>query len=194
MANDNPGSQLAALLIDSAVAAGLCRDMTVRSGDDVFAPQSAAGHVFVLKEGLIKLYYLVADGDEWTKSLIADSGVFGPTSAQETRIQFGAKALENCQLGRIPQDWLANEVAANSRIANSLAAFQAWLFERKRKREEDMLCLAAEDRYLSFVQNEPILTQRLVQKEIAAFLRITPVALSRIRKRLKVEGRLADET
>lgn len=41
----------------------------------------------------------------------------------------------------------------------------------------------AEDRYLSFIQNYPQLTNRLPQTQIAAFLGITPEFLSRLRNK-----------
>jgi hypothetical protein len=62
---------------------------------------------------------------------------------------------------------------------------------RKRQREEDLLCLAAEARYLAFTRRDPDLSRRLELQEIAAFLRITPVALSRIRRRLRLRGDLS---
>jgi len=78
----------------------------------------------------------------------------------------------------------------NVQLQNAFSDFQAWLFERKRMREEELLCLSAEKRYLDFVSSEPILAQRLEQQEIAAYLRITPVALSRIKRRLRTQKML----
>ncbi len=158
----------------------------------MFEPQSEGTPICVLSSGLIKLYYLVADGDEWTKSLVLDRGVFGPSSPEDSVTQFGARALENAIVGKLRPEWLGTQLSGDPQLAETASAFQAWLFERKRQREEDMLCLPADERYLRFLAREPDLAQRLEQQEIAGFLRVTPVALSRIRRRLKADGRLPE--
>lgn len=46
------------------------------------------------------------------------------------------------------------------------------------------LALDAEQRYLQFIEKYPALEQRIPQKQVAAYLGITPVFLSMLRKRL----------
>ena len=99
-------------------------------------------------------------------------------------------ALEDCSVGRIERSWLARQLSENRALDQASAEFQAWLFERKRQREEDLLCLAAGARYFAFLERDPALSTRLEQQEIAAYLRITPVALSRIRRRLRLQDLL----
>ncbi len=190
MEQQNPGWQLAALLEASASDAGEWREFRYPAGSTVLEAQARDAPVCVLSRGLVKLFYPVAAGDEWTKSYIAGRGVFGPSSPQETVAQFGARALEDCTIAKLRPAWVAAQVTRNEALAAALATFQTWLFERKRRREEDLLCLAAEQRYLSFMASEPELAGRLELQEIAAYLRVTPVALSRIRRRLKSAGRL----
>jgi CRP-like cAMP-binding protein len=158
---------------------------------DVFEPQADNVPVFILTAGLVKLYYPVANGEEWTKSYIADYGMFGPTSIEAPIMQFGARAIEDCCLGMVRLTWLAAQLGEEAALVSAFGQFQTWLFERKRQREEDLLCRAVEERYLAFVEREAPLATRLEQQEIAAYLRVTPVALSRIRRRLKQQGRLS---
>lgn len=169
---------------------GVWRPRSVPAGAHVFEPKSDLTPLCVLTAGLVKLYYSVADGDEWTKSYIVDCGVFGPSSPGVSVALFGARALEDCKIGTIDMTWLARQLSDNKNLSDALATFQAWLFERKRQREEDLLCLSAEARYLAFTERNPILASRLQQQEIATYLRITPVALSRIRRRLRLQGLL----
>ena len=173
-----------------ARADGVWRERIIAAGAGVFEPQSHRPPVCVLTDGLVKLYYPVANGEEWTKSYIAGQGVFGPSAPDEAVVQYGARALEHSTVGLVDAPWVGRVLGANTALAAALAAFQAWLFERKRQREEDLLCLAAEDRYLAFSARDPALAARLELQEVAAYLRITPVALSRIRGRLRQQGRL----
>jgi len=188
--DEKPASRFAAMLQARARKLGEWRERSVSAGSDVFQPQAENVPVFIITAGLVKLYYPVANGEEWTKSYIADHGVFGPTSIEAPIMQFGARAIEDCCVGTVRLSWLAGQLGEDAALVRALGLFQSWLFERKRQREEDLLCRAVEERYLAFVQGEAALAARLEQQEIAAYLRITPVALSRIRRRLKQQGRL----
>lgn len=56
---------------------------------------------------------------------------------------------------------------------------------KKEQKESQFLLDHAEKRYLNFKQEYPELESRINQYHIASYLGITPVALSRIRARLK---------
>ncbi len=187
----DPGQALAGRIEALAVQGGQWRPGTAPAGTTLFQPQSSPGKVWVLRSGLVKLFYPVAEGEEWTKSYVTGPGVFGPTSFGETVTPFGARSLEACELSAVRLDWLAGQIPVDPELGDAVVRFQEWLLERKRRREQDLLCLNPAERYLAFLQRDPGLTSRLELKEVAAYLRITPVALSRIRRRLRAEGKLA---
>ncbi len=54
------------------------------------------------------------------------------------------------------------------------------------KREHQFLTLSARERYLEFCKDRPQLLDRITQKDIAAYLGITPVSLSRLVASLRV--------
>ena len=55
---------------------------------------------------------------------------------------------------------------------------------RKEKRERELLTLTPIDRYRLFIAEEETLAARIPQKDLALYLGVTPVALSRIRGRI----------
>lgn len=61
--------------------------------------------------------------------------------------------------------------------------------QRKEQREMELLMLALEARYARFLQEMPGIAAQLRQHEIASYIRVTPVSLSRIRRRMRVQGR-----
>lgn len=65
-------------------------------------------------------------------------------------------------------------------------AFEIYGF-RKEVREKELLMLSAEQRYLNFIKEREGLAARLTDKDIAGYIRITPVALSRIKRRTRQE-------
>jgi len=54
--------------------------------------------------------------------------------------------------------------------------------KNKQNQQIESMTLTAEERYLSLLNNNPELLQRISQKHIASYLGITPQSLSRIRK------------
>ena len=57
-------------------------------------------------------------------------------------------------------------------------------FVAQQQRINQNLSFTAEERYLHFIKKYPLLEQRLPQKQVAAYLSITPEFLSMIRRKL----------
>lgn len=159
---------------------------TLAKGHAVFRQGDVSPHVFVLASGLIKLAYATASGAEWIKSFIVDRGVFGATDVPDERAgsRFSAVCIEECRIVRLPLCWVLQRIAEEPELGAAYAAFSAWVRRRKEAREEALLCLNAEERYRDFLSTEPRLASRLKQSDIARYLRVTPIALSRIRRRM----------
>jgi len=58
----------------------------------------------------------------------------------------------------------------------------------KVQRERDLLTLSAEELYRKFVANSPALASRVPQKDLAAFLGVTPVGINRIVRRTSLQA------
>ncbi len=61
------------------------------------------------------------------------------------------------------------------------AAYTRTLFTEKEQRERELLSMSAAERYAKFKERFPGIEARVRQHHVAAYLGITPVALSRIR-------------
>ena len=70
-------------------------------------------------------------------------------------------------------------------IAMEMIGFLLGLSMKKEQREYEFLNLPAEERYQKFAEANPDLVEQITQNDIARYLGITPVALSRIKKRLE---------
>ncbi|HUG26567.1 Crp/Fnr family transcriptional regulator [Piscinibacter sp.] len=78
------------------------------------------------------------------------------------------------------QAWLAEMSAVGDMLADALR----FAFARQAAREAELLLLTATQRYQAFVSNQPALAARLPQHQLAIYLGVTDVGLSRIRARL----------
>lgn len=188
----DPGARLAALIGAAAVAGsfpaqGLWAPRAAAKGAVLFAQGDSDGDVRVLTRGLVKLVYLTPQGDERIKSFVADAGVFAPRGLADGPgpSPYSAICLEPSEIARLPAPALRAAIARDPALREAAADFTLWVLRRKQAREAALLCDSAEDRYLSFLADAPGLARRLPQGEVARFLGITPVAFSRIRRRLR---------
>lgn len=162
------------------------RERTWSKGQTIFSQGEAYADVVTLTTGLVKLHYTTHDGKEWIKSFVADEGIFASRTslALDQPSAFSALCLEDSRTLHVPYTLLGKAIAENGALARVVQDFSQWLGLRKEEREHDLLCLSAEDRYRKFMDQETDLARRITQVDMARYLGITPVALSRIKGRL----------
>ena len=148
----------------------------VREGD----PVRSVG--FVAK-GILKDYYLTEDGREFVKEFESEGCFVGPYSGLLTdgKSHFNTVALEATELLVIPltsMKSLFERHASWEVFGRRLAEF---LFLERERRERDLLIKDATERFEAFLLRYGHIANRIPQKEVAAYLGITPVSLSRLR-------------
>ncbi len=164
----------------------------VKPGESIFNQDDPHPYLYVVESGLLKLTYLRSDGEEWIKSFVVGGQFLASLSALAPTgcASFSAIAIEACRLEKIPFVALRDLADANlgwSRmIRNALMIFG----ERKERRERQFLTLDREEHYRSLVREEPDLITRVPQKDLASYLGITAVGLSRIAARVRAEAGL----
>lgn len=163
------------------------RVQRLAQGEYLFRAGERSPHVYVVADGLVKMVYQTSAGQEWTKAF-ASSGMFFASLqalAPGGSTSFAAQALRPCLVERLDYaviEQLATQDLAWQRLLTR--AFQLY-GARKEARELSLLTQTAEERYRCFLQEYPQIAAQIPQKDLAAYIRITPVALSRIRARLR---------
>ncbi len=161
-------------------------ELHYKKGEYLFRQGEVCTEVFFMSRGLVKFYFNTLEGKEWIKSFVADKGVLGSRSSQLLKMPspFSALCLEDTQVVRFPYEIFEAVCFDNLELAQAVFHFTQWLGVKKELREYQLLCLSAEEAYQAFVSSNPTLVTRLTQIDIARYLGITPIALSRIKKRL----------
>jgi CRP-like cAMP-binding protein len=156
------------------------------AGASVFRTGDPVSHLFVVSTGLVKLTYLREDGSEWIKSFHAEGAFFSSISALAgaKSAGFSATALESCVVEKLPYRELERRAEGDLSWSRAFRAALVLFAVRKEEREREFLTLNAEQRYRSFATREPALMRRVTQKDLAAYLGVTPVGLNRIAKRV----------
>lgn len=153
----------------------------------VFNQGDTSDSIYYIQSGLLKAYYVTEDGREFIKSFIAENDIIGSLSAlaSATACTFSLICLEPSKLIRLPYKVLISRAEQDLKAANIIIQLLIKLAMKKERREHEFLCLSAEERYKSLLEHSPELLIRVTQNDIARYLGITPVGLSRIRTRIQ---------
>jgi CRP-like cAMP-binding protein len=159
-------------------------------GSFLFRQGDKVGNLFFVQTGLVKAYYETIDGKEFIKSFVGEGEFIASMQAvvADNTCSFSVLSLEASQVLEVPQQALLNLVACDLEVAWSVNKMLLDLSMKKEQREYELLCMPPEARYLAFCERGFELIGRLSQNDIARYLGITPVALSRIRRRLGVQA------
>lgn len=156
-------------------------------GEIVFRQGEGNNFIYLIRAGLLKAYYVTAEGKEYVKSFLMEGDVIGSLTALMSagECSFTLICLEPSSLVRVPFGEMLAQAKSDLAVANQLILLLANLAAKKERREYEFLCLSAEDRYRILRDTTPELLERVTQNDIARYLGITPVALSRIRTRIR---------
>lgn len=159
---------------------------TLPRGSFLFHQGDAQPPCVHLRRGLLKATYLTADGKEAIKSFFLAPTLVGSLRAEFEGIPapYSVEALEDCDVVALPLERLRTTAQSDLSLANELVALLIQLAIKKERREHDFLLLSPEDHYRQLQQDIPDLLGRVTQNDLARYLGITPVALSRIRGRM----------
>jgi len=152
----------------------------------VFRQGELDEHLYFVSSGILKAYYTSNDGKENVKSFITEQNFITSLSSAVSKSQctFSLVAVEQSKLVKVPIDIFFKEASKNLILANELNQLLLNLAMKKERREFELLTLCAEERCQLLLDEQPKLWQSVTQNEIAQYLGITPVALSRIKHRL----------
>lgn len=137
--------------------------------------------------GLFRVFYITEQGDERILVFRGENYYLSAYSAflEGQPSWYGIQALEPSVLVTISLARYKDLVAENPYWSQLSRKYVENLFLEKEKREREFLSENAETRYLNFLNNYPDIENRVPQYQIASYLGITPVALSRIKKTLR---------
>lgn len=150
----------------------------------------AAQSLYFIAEGLVKMFYITKDGKEFIKSFLPEGSFAGSLVSQFEKGEstFSIVCLEPTKAEVVPFKLVENLFESCPEASLFGFRFFQTLALKKEKREFSFLCQSPEERYRMFVEENPKLAARITQADIARYLGITPVALSRIKGRQKIAG------
>jgi len=155
-------------------------------GEHVFMQGEKSTSLYYIQSGLLKAYYTSKDGKESVKSFISSHNIIGSLSAVvlEKDCSFSLVCLEESSIRKIPFEIILDYSQKDLEIANNMIEVLINFSIKKEQREFELLCLSAEERFRELIKSYPTLPEKVTQNDLARFLGVTPVGLSRIKKRV----------
>ncbi|MCC3855533.1 Crp/Fnr family transcriptional regulator [Vibrio parahaemolyticus] len=142
-----------------------------------------SSHIYFILEGLCHASYLTEKGKEFSKEFYWEKDwVIGFESVIKGQpSSYLLETLTACHLFCLPIEALHQWRAEKHSIYLKLLETQLM---NKENKERFMLLYSPEERYQLFCHHYPDLEQRITDSQIAAYLGITAISLSRIKARL----------
>lgn len=160
---------------------------TFGKGEIVIHEGDKSNSVFYIRKGLVRSYFINHKGEEITFQLFAERQIFGNVHAilfhEPSKFKF--EALEKTKVYFTDAKTFQDLTSAQSVFLNTDSGiFGRQILKQAFQRIDSFVFLSPEKRYQQYLNDHPNLINRVPDKYIANVLGITPVSLSRIRKRL----------
>lgn len=154
----------------------------IRAGD-------YANNVALIAKGLVRMYYLDREGNEYNRAFLTTSCFIGSL----TSLLLGSKSLYFIEALE-PTDLILIDLLPLMQrpwVKDLIFAQLLDVFQIKEKREAAFLMESAAQRYDKFVKEQAWVLGRVSDAHIASFLGMTPVHLSRLKKIRRKPGVLS---
>lgn len=145
--------------------------------------EKTQNNYFVLK-GCIRKYYMI-DGEEKTTAFFTEiEGLTPHCVKNNTPSEYFVSCVEDSIVLVSTADMGIELNAKFPKFQMMCGILSEELLAKQQVSFDEFKTSSPEQRYLSLLQNRPDLIQRVPQHQLASFLGITPVSLSRLRARI----------
>ncbi|OUS03843.1 cyclic nucleotide-binding protein [Gammaproteobacteria bacterium 42_54_T18] len=158
-----------------------------KKGQLLISQGQLAPKLFFLVKGFARYMSISPEGKEFTQSFACAPSVAGSTRAmtRKTPALFSIEALDDVLCLEFEWSVFFTKMEPQRGFLTAYNCLLENMFIKKEEREYAFVQHSAEQRYLDFLESNPQLRDKLPLKMIASHIGITPIALSRIRKKLK---------
>lgn len=158
----------------------------ISSGTELVKLNEVPSKIYMLVSGLVRCYLITESGKEFNKSFYLPIGFVGSLTALIKRKPslFVFEALSDCKLYEVDYYKLMELCKNNEQVNMLYAKVLETVYVMYERRLIELISLDAKGRYLALQKQIPKVDELIPQYHIASYLGITPVQLSRIRKKL----------
>ncbi|MEO0896123.1 MAG: Crp/Fnr family transcriptional regulator [Bacteroidota bacterium] len=159
---------------------------TFMQGEYLYKEGSRDRTIYFIQKGLVRNYLEKEQGEDVTTWIRWENQLF--TNIDELLFEhpsrYFAQAVEPTKTLTINFDLAQEIVSKNPKLEKNRKFVLREILKSTLKHSESFMLYSPEERYLNYIDQYPDIVNRVPDKYIAGILGITPVSLSRIRKRI----------
>lgn len=173
-------------LADIAALAKMGSIKKIRAGTIYIAEGSRSQRLAYIQKGLIRVYRTKENGDEitlmirWEKQFVASID----SIVMQRSARFLYQALEDTIVLELDYGTAKAIIDQNPRLSAYRTDILLQMIAQAMDRIEAFVSQSPEERYVDLIREKPGINNRVPDKYLATLLGITPVSLSRIRRRI----------
>lgn len=160
----------------------------LKAGEQIGKPFEVPSKIYMLISGVMRAYLSSESGKEFNKNFFMPFSFVGPFTGlikkQPSKLVY--EALTDCKVYEVDFNVFMNLCKNDIQISNLYNRVLEHVFIKYEERQLELISMDATERYLKLCKKIPEIENLVPQYQIASYLSITPVQLSRIRKKLKI--------
>lgn len=160
----------------------------LKAGTQLIKHGEVPTKLYFLVGGVVRCYVTTEKGKEFNKSFYLQNHFVASLTALVTNkpSKFVFETLTDCKIYEVDYHKIKDMCKTNLALSNLNATILEYVYINYEKRLLNLITLDATERYLALRKEIPDLETIIPQYHIASYLGITPVQLSRIRKKIEV--------
>lgn len=166
-----------------------CTARELQKGEVFIDKGAKCNHEVYISAGVVRAFLIDEDGNEKTTAFFK-ANEFLSTSAHRTNRSgcslYTYQAVSNAQLVFLNSEMFSKLYLKHDKLKKLVADVKEREVLRINNRDEILLQVRAEEKYKKFREYMPNLEFEIAHHYIASFMGITPVSLSRIRKKMGI--------
>lgn len=162
---------------------------TIKAGQQLVKLNEVPSKVYMLVSGIVRCYLITESGKEFNKSFYLPLSFVGPLTAliQKKPSLLIFETLEDSEMYEIDFYKLIDLCKKKESLNMLYSKVLESVYIMYEKRLIELISLDAKGRYLELRTQVPKVDELIPQYHIASYLGITPVQLSRIRKKIEMD-------
>ncbi|MEI6866629.1 Crp/Fnr family transcriptional regulator [Flavicella sp.] len=164
----------------------MCKNKTFKAGTILTEIDTVPEYLYFIKTGVARSFSVTEKGVEYIRSLVSTNNILAATEALITKqpSKVACQCLTDCDVIVVDYNLLTQKCKENIEIAGWYTKILELHYMNSQKINTELLTMNATQRYLILQKRIPNIDNLINQYHIASRLGITPIQLSRIRKKL----------
>ena len=165
---------------------GLARLRQIKAGERLVEIDEIPEYIYLINKGVLRSFFILENGKEVTKTIFTPIDFFASFTSllMKQPSEFIYETLTDCDIYEIDYAAFAALCNSNIEVLKFYSRYLEFLFMAGERKFVEISSMDAKQRYLELRKRIPEIDNLVPQYQIASYLNITPVQLSRIRSKL----------